>query len=284
MRLGMVGTASGKKAVLFHDGQPFQLSALDASLPDCLHKVLLLDKWFERVTAAAKRLTSAAAVDGPIAAPIAKPNKVICIGLNYSDHAKESGVEPPAEPIVFNKFASSIIGPEEKIVLPKASTQVDYEAELVVVIGKRGRHISKEQALSYVAGYMNGNDVSARDWQLQKPGKQWLMGKTADTFAPIGPYLVTTDEIPQPGQLPIALRLNGATMQNSSTKELIFGIEEIIAYISQMATLEPGDLIFTGTPPGVGMARKPPVFLKPGDVCEVEIAGLGVLRNGVVGE
>ena len=193
-------------------------------------------------------------------------------------------MSPPAEPIVFNKFSHTVVGPDDTVLLPAASQQVDYEAELVVVIGKKGRRIPQDKARSYVAGYMNGNDVSARDWQLQKPGKQWLMGKTADTFAPTGPYLVTADEVPNPEGLQIQLRLNGETMQNSSTKEFIFGVDELIAYVSQMITLEPGDLIFTGTPPGVGMARKPPVFLKNGDVCEVEIAGLGVLRNPVQAE
>ena len=145
-------------------------------------------------------------------------------------------------------------------------------------------HIPQDEAGKYVAGFMNGNDVSARDWQLQKPGKQWLLGKTPDTFATTGPWMTTADEVADSRNLSIALRLNGQTMQNSSTRELIFGVDELIAYISQLVTLEPGDLIFTGTPPGVGMARKPPVFLKPGDVCEVEIAGLGVLRNPVVAD
>jgi 2-keto-4-pentenoate hydratase/2-oxohepta-3-ene-1,7-dioic acid hydratase in catechol pathway len=185
---------------------------------------------------------------------------------------------------VFNKFPQSVVGPDEAIRLPAVCQTVDYEAELVVVIGKRGKHISPDDAGEYVAGFMNGNDVSARDWQLQKPGKQWLLGKTPDTFAPTGPWLTTADEITDSRNLSIALRLNGQTMQNSSTRELIFGVDELIAYISQLVTLEPGDLIFTGTPPGVGMARKPPVFLKPGDVCEVEIEGLGVLRNPVIAD
>jgi 2-keto-4-pentenoate hydratase/2-oxohepta-3-ene-1,7-dioic acid hydratase in catechol pathway len=149
----------------------------------------------------------------------------------------------------------------------------------VVVIGKTAKHVSEQDALKYVAGYMNGNDVSARDWQLNKPGKQWLMGKTPDGFAPTGPWLVTADEVADPGQLAISLTLNGQTMQNSSTKELIFNIPQLIAYLTQIVTLKPGDLIFTGTPPGVGMARKPPVFLKPGDTMSVTIAGLGTLTN-----
>jgi 2-keto-4-pentenoate hydratase/2-oxohepta-3-ene-1,7-dioic acid hydratase in catechol pathway len=165
--------------------------------------------------------------------------------------------------------------------LPKVSEEVDYEAELVIVIGKRGRYIPKAAAMEHVAGYCVGHDVSARDWQLKKDGKQWMVGKTFDTFAPIGPVLVTRDEVPNPQALQIRLKLNGAVMQNSSTVQMIFGVEDLLAYISQVMTLEPGDLIFTGTPPGVGTARKPPVYLKDGDVVEVEIEGLGALRNPV---
>src|SRR5262249_4451453 len=162
---------------------------------------------------------------GKLLAPIQAPDKVICIGLNYRDHAAESGMEPPPEPVVFNKFPQSVIGPDEPIRLPPACQNVDYEAELVAVIGKRGKNIRRQEAASYVAGYMNGNDTSARDWQLQKPGKQWLLGKTPDTFAPTGPWLVTADEVPDSKNLPIQLRLNGQTLQNSSTRELIFGVD-----------------------------------------------------------
>jgi len=169
-------------------------------------------------------------------------------------------------------------------VLPSVSQEVDYEAELVIVIGKGGRHIRAEDAATHVAGYTIGHDVSARDWQLKKDGKQWMVGKTFDTFAPTGPVLVTADEVPDPHKLAIRLRLNGVTMQDSNTSQMIFKVGAIIAYLSQVFTLQTGDLIFTGTPPGVGFARKPPVYLKPGDVTEVEIEGLGVLRNRVVGE
>lgn len=217
-------------------------------------------------------------------APVPNPQKVICIGLNYADHAAESGVEPPPEPVIFNKFATAVAAHNDAITLPRASSQVDYEAELVVIIGKGGKHIPRNRALDHVAGYACGHDVSARDWQLHKPGKQWLMGKTFDGFAPFGPELVTADEVGDAGELNIRLRLNGETMQDSSTKQLIFPIDELIAYVSGVCTLVPGDVIFTGTPPGVGMARKPPVFLKPGDVTEVEIENIGVLRNSFVAE
>jgi 2-keto-4-pentenoate hydratase/2-oxohepta-3-ene-1,7-dioic acid hydratase in catechol pathway len=161
---------------------------------------------------------------------------------------------------------------------------VDYEAELVAVIGIGGRHIPREAALQHVAGYACGHDVSARDWQIQKPGGQWLLGKSFDSFAPFGPELVTADEVGDAGNLRICLRINGVTMQDSRTSQLIFGVAELVSYISGVCTLSPGDLIFTGTPPGVGSARKPPVYLKPGDTVEVEIENIGILRNPVVGE
>jgi 2-keto-4-pentenoate hydratase/2-oxohepta-3-ene-1,7-dioic acid hydratase in catechol pathway len=215
-------------------------------------------------------------------APIPDPPKIVCLGLNYRDHAIESGAPIPKDPVLFSKYATALIGHGEAIVLPPVSNEVDFEAELVIVVGKRGRNIQAEAAMDYVAGYTIGHDVSARDWQLKKDGKQWMVGKTFDTFAPTGPVLVTADEVPDPHSLGIRLRLNGQTMQDSNTRQMIFGVGATLAYLSLVFTLEPGDLIFTGTPPGVGFARKPPLFLKPGDVAEVEIDGLGVLRNPVV--
>jgi 2-keto-4-pentenoate hydratase/2-oxohepta-3-ene-1,7-dioic acid hydratase in catechol pathway len=213
---------------------------------------------------------------------VTDPQKVLCVGLNYADHARESGAAIPGEPVLFSKFPSALIGPGDTILLPSKLTQeVDYEAELVFVIGKRGRNVPKAKAFDYVAGYTCGHDVSARDWQLGKPGGQWMLGKTFDTFAPLGPALVTRDEVPDPHNLPIRLRRNGEVLQDSNTKQFIFKIDELVAYISQVMTLEPGDLVFTGTPPGVGFARKPPVFLRDGDVTDVEIEGVGVLTNPV---
>ena len=191
---------------------------------------------------------------------------------------------PPPEPVFFSKFSYAIRGNGQPIVLPRVSREVDYEAELVVVIGVGGRYIAEDAALEHVAGYCCGNDVSARDWQLRKPGGQWLLGKSFDTFAPVGPNLVTADEIPDPGHLAIQLRLNGQVMQQSSTQMLIFSVAKLISYVSQVCTLLPGDILFTGTPPGVGCARKPPVFLKPGDTVEVEIERVGLLSNPVVVE
>jgi 2-keto-4-pentenoate hydratase/2-oxohepta-3-ene-1,7-dioic acid hydratase in catechol pathway len=261
------------------------LHAADPRLPQTLAGILSESDGLERARAAfAKGLSARRFVSGTLVAPIPRPGKVLCIGLNYRDHARETNATIPTEPIVFSKFSTAVVGPDSPIVLPRVAHKVDYEAELVVVIGRRGKNIPAAEAASYVAGYMNGNDVSARDWQLEKPGKQWLLGKTPDTFAPTGPYLVTADEVADTRKLPIRLRLNGQVMQDSSTAELIFGVEQLIEHISKLVTLEPGDLIFTGTPPGVGMARKPPVFLKAGDHVEVEIGGLGTLSNPVVAE
>ncbi len=218
-----------------------------------------------------------------ILAPIHRPPKFICIGLNYRDHAIESGMAIPEIPTVFNKFPNTVIGNGDNIVLPKMSEQPDYEAEFAFVIGKTGKHIKGEDWREYVFGYTNVNDVSARDIQL-KGTTQWLMGKTFDTFAPMGPYIVTADEVPDPHNLNVKLTLNGQVMQNSSTKELIFNIPQLLEFLSKVFTLEPGDIVSTGTPPGVGFARKPPVLLKPGDHCIVEVEGLGQLHNPVVAE
>jgi 2-keto-4-pentenoate hydratase/2-oxohepta-3-ene-1,7-dioic acid hydratase in catechol pathway len=215
-------------------------------------------------------------------APVARPTKIICLGLNYRDHAIESGAKIPTEPVVFSKYPTAVIGPNAPIKLPPDSQKVDFEAELVFVIGRGGRNIPEGDAMLHVAGYTCGHDVSARDYQIERGGGQWMIGKTFDTFAPIGPVLVTPDELPDPHHLGIRCRVNGQTMQDSNTEQMIFNIPQTIAYLSRVMTLEAGDVIFTGTPPGVGMARKPPVWLQPGDVVEVEIDGLGVLRTPVV--
>ncbi len=217
-----------------------------------------------------------------LAAPIPRPPKIICIGLNYRDHAAESNMAVPKVPTVFAKFPTAAIGHLVPIVLPKASTQPDYEAELAVVIGKGGRYIPEARWREHVFGYTMLNDVSARDFQMATT--QWIMGKTFDTFAPMGPTIVTADEIPDPHCLDISLVLSGDVMQHSNTRNLIFGIPQLIAYLSSVFTLEPGDIIATGTPAGVGFARKPPRFLKPGDECRVRIEGLGELINPVVAE
>ena len=262
------------------------LSAADPSIPSTMKE--FLEAGDNAISVAQTVVDSGthaiSATDVIIHAPIDNPEKIICIGLNYADHAAESSLPIPDEPIVFSKYASSIIGPDENIVAPSASSQVDYEVELVVVIGKSGRNISEEDALDHVAGYMVGHDVSARDYQLEKPGAQWMMGKTFDTFAPIGPDLVTADDVPDPHNLGIRCILNGETVQDSNTSQLIFGVPKLIAYLAHVFTLTPGDLIFTGTPPGVGMAREPQLWLKHGDHVICEIDGLGRLENPVISD
>ena len=215
-------------------------------------------------------------------APVPRPGKIICIGLNYRDHAAESKMPIPEKPVVFSKFPSAVIAPGEPVVLPSTSQQVDYEAELAVVIGRRAKHVAAERAYEYVLGYTAFNDVSARDFQFADG--QWQRGKSCDTFAPMGQTIVTTDTIPDPHKLSIKLVLNGQTMQDSNTDQLIFGVPALIKFLSQSITLEPGDVIATGTPAGVGFARTPPVFLKPGDQMEVLIEGMGGLGNPVVTE
>jgi 2-keto-4-pentenoate hydratase/2-oxohepta-3-ene-1,7-dioic acid hydratase in catechol pathway len=213
-------------------------------------------------------------------APIEDPNKIVCVGLNYRDHCEETGTPVPEKPIFFCKFPSSITGPNDPVSWPPgSSTQVDYEAELAVVIKKPCKGISPEQALDYVAGYMILNDISARDAQFSDG--QWIRGKSFDSFCPMGPYIVTPDEVGTPDNLTIRCRLNGELMQDSNTGKMIFKLPELISYLSQTITLEPGDILSTGTPHGVGFSRTPPVFLKPGDQMEVEIENLGVLRNFV---
>ena len=217
-----------------------------------------------------------------LAAPIPRPPKIVCIGLNYRDHAEESKMAIPEVPTVFAKFATAVTGHRHPIVLPKNSRKPDYEAEFAVVIGKGGRHIPEERWRDHVFGYTMLNDVSARDFQMAT--SQWMIGKTFDTFAPIGPAIVTADEIEDPHHLAISLTLSGEVMQNSNTSNLIFKVPELIEYLSSVFTLEPGDIIATGTPAGVGFARKPPRWLQPGDEVTVRVEGLGELVNPVVAE
>ncbi|MDO4558159.1 MAG: fumarylacetoacetate hydrolase family protein [Planctomycetia bacterium] len=212
--------------------------------------------------------------------PVSDPPKILCVGLNYRDHAQECGQTVPDRPVWFNKLPTSLCGPDDPVRIPPVVQFADYEAELVVVIGRGGRNIPISEAMSYVAGYTCGNDVTARDWQFGRPGGQWFAGKTFDTFAPIGPVLVTPDEL-DPTRLSIECRVNGERRQDSSTSQFIFPIDFLIHEISQVCTLEPGDLIWTGTPPGIGYARTPPVPLRMGDIVEIEIGGIGVLRNPV---
>ena len=248
----------------------------------------LIKRWpvwedFVRHLASDPHAPSLAATEVELSPPLPDPGKIICIGKNYADHAREMGGEAPELPVVFSKFSSALIAAGDPVVLPKISQQVDYEAELVVVIGREARQIPADQAWEHVFGYCCGNDISARDWQKGRPGGQWLLGKTFDTFAPMGPGITPASEVGDPHNLDIVCRVNGQIRQQANTRDLIFGIDYLISHLSSFVTLQPGDLIFTGTPSGVGAARQPPQFLQPGDRVEVEIGGLPLLANPVVG-
>ena len=285
MRLVTYSKDGAPRAALVRGAELVDLNVADAQLPAGMNELLALGPaGIELVRRAAERGRAFPRAGVQLLAPVPRPQKVICVGLNYADHARETGKPLPEEPVFFSKFPTAITAHEADIRLPAVSSKVDYEAELVAVIGLGGRNIPAASALDHVAGYACGHDVSARDWQTGKPGGQWLLGKSFDTFAPLGPELVTPDEVGDAGNLKIELRINGQTMQSSSTRELIFPIAELVAYVSQVCTLVPGDVIFTGTPAGVGVARKPPVYLKPGDVVEIEIEKVGLLRNRVVAD
>ena len=213
-------------------------------------------------------------------APVPRPGKILCVGLNYRDHARETGQAIPEEPVLFSKFANSVVGPGADVVVPpEAADKVDYEAELAVVIGRRASRATADDALDHVAGYACANDVSARSLQFRS--SQWLLGKAIDTFLPLGPFLVTPDEVPDPQALGIRCLVNDEVLQDSNTGEMVFGVADLVSFASRTITLEPGDLLVTGTPSGVGMAKDPPRFLNPGDRMRVEIDGLGQLDNTV---
>lgn len=209
---------------------------------------------------------------------VARPSKLVCVGLNYADHARESGAEIPKEPILFFKSTSSLTGPNDALVIPRGSQKTDWEVELAIIIGRKASYVSEADALKHVAGYALHNDYSERAWQLERGG-QWVKGKSCDTFAPLGPFLATPDELADVNALPMWLKVNGVTRQNSTTAQMIFKVPQLVSYISQFMSLLPGDVISTGTPPGVGLGLKPPVFLKAGDVVELGIEGLGQSRQ-----
>jgi len=221
--------------------------------------------------------------DTRIGPPVCRPSKIICIGLNFSDHAKESGVEPPTEPVIFFKSTTSICGPYDDLVIPKNATKTDWEVELALVIGKKAKYVLEKGVSDYIAGYLLHNDYSEREYQLEREG-QWVKGKSCDTFAPLGPYLVTKDEIKDINNLNMWLKVNGNYMQQGNTRNFIFQIPFIVSYITHFMTLLPGDIISTGTPPGVGLGMNPPRFLKPGDVVELGIDSLGFSKQQVVSQ
>lgn len=271
-------------ALLGEDQRYHGLTESAADYPGDLKSLLANGE--QAVAAAAEALSRAPTVDVDaihLLPPIPNPGKIICIGLNYADHTAESGFEQPEYPTVFTRFDSSLAAHREPIVRPRASEQLDYEGELVAVIGTAGRHIDTSAALSHVAGYSIFNDASLRDYQFKSP--QWTMGKNFDATGAFGPEFVTADELPSGcAGLRIQTRLNGSVVQDASIDDLIFDISTLVCLLSEVMSLAPGDVIVTGTPSGAGFARKPPLWMKPGDVCEVEIERIGVLRNPVIGE
>lgn len=236
----------------------------------------LLASWLQENESKAPRVPTSLRL-GP---PVCRPSKIICIGLNYRDHAAETKAEPPKEPVLFFKATTSLVGPNDQLVRPKNATKVDWEVELAVIIGKQAQHVSKDNALDYVAGFALHNDYSERHFQLERGG-QWVKGKSADTFAPLGPYLATADEVPNYNNLKMWLKVNGKLEQNSSTANMIFDVPTLVSYVSQFMTLLPGDMISTGTPAGVGMGMNPPRYLNAGDVVELGIENLGESRQEV---
>jgi 2-keto-4-pentenoate hydratase/2-oxohepta-3-ene-1,7-dioic acid hydratase in catechol pathway len=216
-----------------------------------------------------------------LGAPLARPSKIVCVGLNYAKHAEESGMEPPKEPVLFFKSTTAIVGPFDEIIIPKGSVKTDWEVELAIVIGSKASYVNESEAMNHVAGYVLHNDVSERDFQIERSG-QWVKGKSCDTFAPIGPFVVTPDEVRDPNNLNLWLKLNGKIMQDSNTSDFIFNVQEVISHISQFMTLLPGDVISTGTPFGVGLGLEPPKYLIAGDEVELCIEGLGISKQKVI--
>jgi ureidoglycolate lyase len=276
------------KLAMFTDGGPAELGVVEGKSVVALTRVAprlvtdvidLIARWHTVEAEVRRAITMGprlALEDVVLLAPVPKPGKILAIGLNYADHILETGREMPTRQVWFCKQPSAVNGPFDPIRLPKVSEKVDYEAELVVIIGKAGRYIAKEEAAGHVFGFCCGNDVSARDWQNMTP--QWMLGKSFDTHAPFGPWITTADEVDDPHALGVRSFVNGEKRQDSNTRHLVFNLWDQIAYVSQVMTLEPGDLIFTGTPGGVGMAMNPPQFLKQGDVVRIEVDELGALE------
>jgi 2-keto-4-pentenoate hydratase/2-oxohepta-3-ene-1,7-dioic acid hydratase in catechol pathway len=236
-----------------------------------------LQLWLRTHAESAPRIPASVRL-GP---PICRPSKIVCIGLNFRDHAAESRMELPAEPVIFFKSTTSVVGPNDDVVIPRKAEKVDWEVELAVVIGKKALYIDKQQAMEFVAGYVLHNDYSERSFQLERGG-QWVKGKSADTFAPLGPFMATVDEIPNPQNLAMWLTVNGEYQQKSTTAQMIFDVPTLVSYVSQFMTLLPGDIISTGTPAGVGLGMRPPRYLKPGDVVELGIECLGQSRQKII--
>ncbi|MFZ7126277.1 MAG: fumarylacetoacetate hydrolase family protein [Desulfobacterales bacterium] len=276
MRLIRFGSRGEERTGIWRDGRVVDLQSHFPEIPEPGER-FFREGWLEK----AKTVTDKGfPYAGRLGAPIPRPTKIVCLGKNYAEHAREGSFEPPERPLLFCKSMNAVNGPEDPILLPKSSGRIDWEVELAVVIGREAKRIPKSRAVEYVAGYMVMNDVSGREAQFRD--SQWYRGKSFDTFAPMGPALVTVDEIPDPGRLRLWAKVNGELMQDGTTADLIFDIPTLIADISEDITLVPGDIISTGTPAGVGIFRDPPVVLRTGDVVECGIDGIGILRNEVV--
>ncbi len=276
LRYGLAGQE--RPGILDSEGRVRDLSGL---IPD-VNGAALSDENLKKI--AAVDVSSLPLVADPVrfGACVNNVGKFICIGLNYADHAAESGVAVPSEPVVFMKATSAITGPNDNVIKPRNSTKLDWEVELGIVIGKHASYVSEVDAMSHIAGYCIINDVSERNFQLERPGGQWDKGKGCDSFGPLGPYLVTKDEVPDPLNLHLWLTVNGKTFQNGSTNKMVFGPAFLVHYLSQFMSLQPGDVISTGTPPGVGLGQKPPLYLNEGDIMELGIEGMGTQRQIVV--
>mgnify|MGYP001325835699 CR=1 FL=1 len=278
IRFGNPGTE--KPGVVLENGRKIDVSAFGEDFDESFFEtggIARLATWLENNAGSAPEVSDAIRL-GP---PLIRPSKLICIGLNYADHARESGMDIPKEPVVFFKSTTAIVGPNDDLIIPRGSEKTDWEVELAVVIGKKASYVPLENALDYVAGYVLHNDYSERAYQLERGG-QWVKGKSCDTFAPLGPWIATPDEIADVNNLHMWLEVNGERVQNGNTSTLIFNVPFVISYLSELMTLLPGDVISTGTPPGVGLGFKPPRFLKPGDVVELGIEGLGTSRQQAV--
>jgi len=266
-----------KPGVLLEDGTRLDVSAFGSDFDESFfgnEGPSKLEEWLKKNQANCPKVAD----EIRWGSPLCRPSKLVCVGLNYAKHAEESGMEAPKEPVLFFKATSAIVGPYDPIVIPKGSQKTDWEVELAVVIGKKASYVSEEEALNHVAGYVLHNDVSERAFQLERSG-QWVKGKSCDTFAPLGPFIVTANEVDNPNNLNLWLKLNGVMMQNSSTSDFIFNIQQVVSYISQFMTLLPGDIISTGTPFGVGLGMDPPLYLKAGDEVELGIEGLGISKQ-----
>jgi 2-keto-4-pentenoate hydratase/2-oxohepta-3-ene-1,7-dioic acid hydratase in catechol pathway len=278
MKLIRFGTPQNENpGVQLEDGTRLDVSAFGSDYDETFfgtEGIEKLSQWLKQHQDSCPVVAS----DVRLGAPLARPSKIVCVGLNYAKHAEESGMAPPEEPVLFFKASSAITGPFDPIRIPKGSTKTDWEVELALVIGKKASYVSEKEALNHVAGYVLHNDVSERAFQLERSG-QWVKGKSCDTFAPLGPFIATTDEIKDPNSLDLWLKLNGKLMQNSNTSDFIFNVQEVVSHISQFMTLLPGDIISTGTPFGVGLGLTPPRYLKEGDEVELGIEGLGISKQ-----